>query len=99
MVDKQQRASEVGLVVKTKRYLLTLEGLPSARVNDILIDTKAIWRLQLVTITSRHSGGVSGYRRPVSVLSIRTHVLVRRTFVRTCDQHLGVPIDGKGSFR
>lgn len=33
-----KRESEVGFVTKAKRYLLTIEGLPSARVNDFIID-------------------------------------------------------------
>src|SRR5258708_139143 len=31
------RAKEVGFVVEAKQYVLILEGLPSARVNDILV--------------------------------------------------------------
>lgn len=34
----QDRHNEIGVVVKAKRYLLTIEGLPSARVNDLLVD-------------------------------------------------------------
>ena len=33
-----KRESEVGFVTQAKRYLLTIEGLPSARVNDFIID-------------------------------------------------------------
>ncbi len=38
MPQRQTRKNEVGVVVKSKRYLLTIEGLPSARVNDLLVD-------------------------------------------------------------
>ena len=31
---------EIGFVIKAKGYLLTLEGLPSARVNTVIINGK-----------------------------------------------------------
>ena len=37
-MEMNHKAHEVGFVTRTKRYLLSIEGLPSARVNDLLVD-------------------------------------------------------------
>ena len=37
-MENRSREHEVGFVTKAKRYLLTIEGLPSARVNDFIVD-------------------------------------------------------------
>lgn len=38
MERNDDRKNEVGFVTHTKRYLLSIEGLPSAKVNDLLVD-------------------------------------------------------------
>lgn len=96
------RNKEVGLVVKTRRYLVTLEGLPSARVNDILIDrdgNMAIVRAlsdEYVHALSLRSEAVIGDRyqfyQQTNMYSVGEHLFGR--VINT----LGIPIDNKGSF-
>lgn len=38
MPEQTQKTKEVGYIQEAKRYLLQIRGLPSARVNDILVD-------------------------------------------------------------
>lgn len=37
-MENRKRFQEVGFVTKAKRYLISIEGLPSARVNDLIVD-------------------------------------------------------------
>lgn len=101
-MNQSKRKNEVGLVVKAKRYLITIEGLPSARVNDLLVDengNRAIVR----ALSDEHVQALS--------LSEVAHPGDRYTYVREdnhfyCGEELfgrvidtfGQPIDNKGSF-
>jgi F-type H+-transporting ATPase subunit alpha len=93
---------EVGLVVKAKRYLLTLEGLPSARVNDVLVDAdgnRAIVRAlsddyvyALALTQAGHPGDQFHFFTEEYHYSAGPHL-----FGRVIDT-LGRPVDNKGSF-
>jgi F-type H+-transporting ATPase subunit alpha len=94
---------EVGFVVFAKGYLLSLEGLPSARINDILVDddgNKAI----VVSLDGDHVTALllndvnpkAGDRFSSSGSSLE-YSLGEHLFGRIIDV-FGDPIDGKGSF-
>ncbi len=99
---QNNRTQEVGIVVKAKRYLLTIEGLPSARVNDLLIDQhgrRAIVRalgdahvFALALSDSAQPGDRYQYLLDEYHYSVGNHL-----FGRIIDV-LGQPIDNKGSF-
>jgi F-type H+-transporting ATPase subunit alpha len=93
---------EVGFVTQAKQYLLTLDGLPSARVNDLLISengTKAIVRaLKDDQITAL---ALEGSARPGDRYSF-----LGEKHQYSCGEHLfgriinalGDPVDKKGAF-
>ncbi|MBY0310083.1 hypothetical protein K2Q16_02990 [Patescibacteria group bacterium] len=95
------RQDEVGFVTKVKRYLMTIEGLPSARVNDVLIarsGQRAIVRALFDThITAL---ALSGTPQPGTRYGYleggHTYYCGDELFGRIIDP-LGVPVDGKGS--
>jgi len=93
---------EVGFVIRAKRYLLAIEGLPSARVNDMLVDEQG----NRAIVRSLSDGHVS-----VLALSGNSKPGDRYTYLQgahrySCGEHLfgrvidtlGAPVDGKGSF-
>ena len=101
-MSESVRTQEVGLVVKTKRYILTLEGLPSARVNDLIEDkqgNRAIVRalghdtVQALALSDQAAPG-------------DRYSFVNADMQYSCGDHLygrvidtfGRPIDGGGSF-
>jgi len=96
------RTQEVGVVVKAKRYLLTIDGLPSARVNDLLIDergNRAIVRSlgnEYVQALSLSDAGHPGTR--YTYVTDEHHFYCGdELFGRVIDT-FGQPIDSKGSF-
>ncbi len=101
-MSKDIRAQEVGLVVKAKRYLMTIEGLPSARVNDLLVDTegnRAIVRAlgdeyvyALALSDSAHPGDRYSYLSAEDF-----YYCGEELFGRVIDT-FGRPIDEQGSF-
>ena len=101
-MSKQVRTQEVGLVVKAKRYLITIEGLPSARVNDLLVDeagNQAIVRAlgdeyvyALALSDSAHPGDRYTYRADENL-----YYCGEELFGRVIDT-FGRPIDNHGSF-
>lgn len=94
---------EVGFVVNAKGYLLSLSGLPSARINDILFDddnNKAI-------VVSIEDDTINALLLNDSLVeSGRRFTLQKDSLQYSLGEHLfgriinvfGNPIDGKGSF-
>lgn len=101
-MNQSDRAHEVGLVVKAKRYLVTIEGLPSARVNDLLVDehgNRAIVRAlsnEYVHALSLSDAGHPGSRYTY-VQDTNLFYCGEELFGRVIDT-FGQPIDNKGSF-
>jgi F-type H+/Na+-transporting ATPase subunit alpha len=101
-MNQTNRENEVGIVVKAKRYLLSLEGLPSARVNDLLVDeygNRAIVRAlsnEYVHALSLSDAGAPGTR--YGYVTDKHHYYAgEELFGRVIDT-FGRPIDNKGSF-
>src|SRR3989344_1889452 len=98
-----EREHEVGLVVGAKQYLLSIEGLPSARVNDVVADetgNRALVRalsdeyvtaLALDAVLPR-SGARYGYLPQPHLFSLGEHLFGRII------NALGEPIDGGEAF-
>ncbi len=95
------KEGEVGFVVKAKRYLLAIEGLPSARINDMLVDeqgNKAIVR----SLADDHVSvlALAGNARPGD-----RYTYLEGGHTYSCGDHLygriidalGTPVDDKGS--
>lgn len=102
-MSSDTREQEIGVVVKAKRYLLTLSGLPSARINDIIIDLdsghQAIVRalsdeyvFALVLTGEVQPGDRFGYSPQEFMYSVGDYL-----YGRVIDA-LGRPVDNKGSF-
>ena len=95
------RAHEVGFVVSAKRYLLTIEGLPSARVNDILVDAngnKAIVRaLHPTHVSALALSGVAQPGDQYQFVKGAYHYCVGDYLFGRVIDALGQPVDGKGS--
>lgn len=94
---------EVGFVIKAKGYLLTLEGLPSARVNTVIINAKG----QRALVTAFREDSVEAYlldrgnpragdQFAIDSKGIRFS-FGEHQFGRTINV-LGEPLDGLGSF-
>ena len=98
-----EREHEVGFVVGAKQYLLSIEGLPSARVNDVVADetgNRALVRalsdeyvtaLALDAVLPR-SGARYGYLPQPHLFSLGEHLFGRII------NALGEPIDGGEAF-
>lgn len=101
-MNQPNRHNEVGLVVKAKRYLITIEGLPSARVNDLLVDehgNRAIVRAlsdEYVHALSLSDAGHPGDRYTY-VKDENLFYCGEELFGRVIDT-FGQPIDNQGSF-
>lgn len=101
MADKFQK--EIGVVRATKHYLLSVEGLPSARVHDILVTEEG--GRALVTSLS-HDAVEAMLLDRVEVRPGQLFELHDRTSQFSVGNHLfgrvinalGDPIDGKGAF-
>ena len=95
-------AAEVGRVQKAKRYLLTLSGLPSARVNDLLVGEsgqRAIVRaLDAEYVYALALEGVAEVgERYQFLVEQNLYTAGPELFGRVINT-LGEPIDEKGSF-
>lgn len=95
------RNSEVGFVTHTKRYLMSIEGLPSAHVNDMLVDEKgnlAIVRaLTDESVTALALNATAGPGDRYTYLpNDHRYYCGEELFGRVINT-LGVPVDGKGS--
>jgi len=100
-MQNSTRNKEVGFVIRTKRYLLAIDGLPSARVNDLLMDEKgnlAIVRsladdhVSALALTSNAGPG----DRYSYLESDYMYASGDQLFGRIINT-LGIPVDGKGS--
>jgi F-type H+-transporting ATPase subunit alpha len=100
-MSKATRAHEVGFVTHTKRYLLAIEGLPSARVNDLLVDEKG----NLAIVRSLADDHVSALTLAVVAGPGDRYTYLEGDYMYSCGEQLfgriintlGVPVDGKGS--
>lgn len=95
------RTGEVGFVTHTKRYLLSIEGLPSARVNDMLVDergnlaiVRALTDENLTALALNSTAGIGDrYTYPPHS---HKYYCGDQLFGRIINT-LGMPVDGKGS--
>lgn len=100
-MSNQTRAHEVGFVTRTKRYLLAIEGLPSARVNDLLIDEKG----NLAIVRALADDHVSALTLATVAGPGDRYTYLDGDYMYSCGEQLfgriintlGVPVDGKGS--
>lgn len=95
-------AHEVGVVVKTKRYLVTISGLPSARVNDIIVNQSG-QRAIIRSLSNEYvfalslEGVVHMGDRYQFLKNKNLYTVDESLFGRVIDT-LGRPIDNHGSF-
>jgi F-type H+-transporting ATPase subunit alpha len=95
------RTGEVGFVIRTKRYLLAIDGLPSARVNDLLMDEKG----NLAIVRSLADDHVSALALTANAGPGDRYTYLSSDYMYSCGDQLfgrvintlGVPVDGKGS--
>jgi F-type H+-transporting ATPase subunit alpha len=100
-MSKSDRAHEVGFVTRTKRYLLAIEGLPSARVNDLLVDEKG----NLAIVRSLADDHVSALALQAVAGPGDRYTYLDGHYMYSCGEQLfgriintlGIPVDGKGS--
>jgi F-type H+-transporting ATPase subunit alpha len=100
-MDQNHRHEEVGFVTQAKRYLLSIEGFPSAKVNDLIIDeqgNKAIIRAlfddhvtALAFTGNPRPGDRFMYLQEENIFSCGEEL-----YGRVIDA-LGKPVDGLGS--
>lgn len=102
-MKSDRREHEVGFVTHTKRYLLSIDGLPSAKVNDLLTDDAG----NLAIVRSLADDHVSALAlTSVAGVGDRYRYL-KGDFMYSCGDQLfgriintlGVPVDGKGSLQ
>jgi F-type H+-transporting ATPase subunit alpha len=100
-MQNSSRKNEVGFVIRTKRYLLAIEGLPSAKINDLLSDENG----NLAIVRSLSDQHVSALAL-TSVASVGDrYSYLSSDYMYSCGDQLfgrvinalGVPVDGKGS--
>lgn len=102
-MEEQIAEKEAGFVIQAKGYLITLEGLPSARINDVVVNAHG----QRALVTALNEGGVeallldqgspgSGERFVAHPEGIRLY-LGDALFGRAMNV-LGQPVDGLGDF-
>lgn len=98
---ENDRQGEVGFVTHTKRYLLSIEGLPSARVNDMLVDQQgnlAIVRaLTDENVTALALSATAGLGDRYGYLSQDHRYYCGDQLFGRIINTLGVPVDGQGS--
>ncbi len=101
MRKTNDRDYEVGFVTHTKRYLLSIEGLPSAKVNDLLMDDEG----HLAIIRSLADDHVSALALSATAGPGDRYRYFEGDFMYSCGEPLfgriinalGVPVDGRGS--
>lgn len=100
-MSSTDRKDEVGFVTRTKRYLLVIEGLPSARVNDLLVDEKG----NLAIVRSLADDHISALTLAQVAGPGDRYSYLEQDYMYSCGDQLfgriintlGVPVDGKGS--
>lgn len=100
-MPNERPLDEVGFVVRTKRYLMAIDGLPSARINDLLIDEKG----NLAIVRSLSDGHVSALTLSTVASVGDRYSFLKESYKYYCGDELfgrvintlGVPVDGKGS--
>ncbi len=102
-MEKRIIEGEIGFVIKAKGYLLTLEGLPSARVNTVIINAKG----QRALVTAFREDSVEAYLLGRGNPRAGDQFVIdprgiqfsfgEHLFGRTINV-LGEPLDGLGSF-
>jgi len=102
-MENNEFTKEVGFIVTAKGYLLSISGLPSARINDILVDDEGnkaiVASLQEDSVSAlllNSSNVKSGNRFTLEKNNLR-YYLGEHLFGRVVDV-FGDPMDGKGSF-
>jgi len=99
---KSIQAHEVGFVIQAKQYLLTLDGLPSARVNDLLVNERG----QMAIVRALRDETLTALSLEGSAKPGDRYGYVEATHQYSCGEHLfgriinalGQPVDGKGAF-
>lgn len=94
---------EIGFVVRAKRYVLFVEGLPSARINDIIFDEEGN---RAIVQALSDSYLVALALDPVNVRAGARFVLPKEPYLISIGPHLfgrvvnalGEPVDGGKSF-
>ena len=100
---KNEASREVGFVSEAKQYVLSLSGLPSARVGDVIIRQdggRAIVRSlsgEALTALSLHHGAPQAGERYTRLEEPRLYSLGDHLFGRIINA-LGEPVDGGDSF-
>jgi F-type H+-transporting ATPase subunit alpha len=100
-MSKADRTHEVGFVIRTKRYLLAIEGLPSARVNDLLVDEQG----NLAIVRSLADDHISALALGSVAGPGDRYTYLKEDYMYSCGEQLfgriintlGVPVDGKGA--
>lgn len=102
-MEDNEFTKEVGFVVNAKGYLLSLSGLPSARINDILVDDEDN---KAIVVSIKEDTLDALLLNDSLVESGRSFTLKKNSLRYSLGEHLfgrvinvfGEPIDGKGSF-
>ena len=102
-MGQNELTKEVGFVVNAKGYLLSLNGLPGARINDILVDDDDNQAI-VVAMEGDHVSAL--LLNDSLVRSGKQFTLKKNSLNYSLGEHLfgrvinvfGEPIDGKGSF-
>ncbi|OGG02457.1 hypothetical protein A2W14_06135, partial [Candidatus Gottesmanbacteria bacterium RBG_16_37_8] len=97
-------SKEVGFVVKAQDYLLYLEGLPSVKIEDIILSEKggraivtALDHEKIEALMLDHDRPAPGDSFTIDKTGIRLPPQVR--LIGRAINPLGIPIDGKGGFQ
>ena len=101
--DEKTGGREVGFVSEAKQYVLSLSGLPSARVGDVIVredGSRAIVRAlsgDQLTALSLHHGAPQAGERYMHLLEPRLYSLGEHLFGRVINA-LGEPVDNGEPF-
>lgn len=102
-MEMHDKANEVGFVTHTKRYLLSIEGLPSAKVNDLLVDDEG----NMAIVRSLSDDHVSALALSATAGPSDRYQYLDGDYMYAAGEQLygrtinalGVPVDGGPSFR
>jgi F-type H+/Na+-transporting ATPase subunit alpha len=101
--NKQSSKREVGYCISAQYYILNLEGLPGARVNDIIesetgaraiVSTLDSHKVEALMLDNEQAKPGDCFTLTGKRLSIPIHVNLLGRIINP----LGMPIDGKGNF-
>ncbi len=95
------KKNEVGFVTSTKRYLLAIDGLPSAKINDLLVDQNG----NLAIVRSLSDGHISALALSAIASPGDRYSFLESSYMYYCGDQLfgrtisalGIPVDGKGA--